>query len=152
MNTSQNTPQQKLLDQETIVDQALWLPKADLPHYQKGAAMRTIVRDKLYRQNGYATFADYCEERWGFSPERGYQYIRQADILDILGQHFEKIPQTSTSVGCLKNLKQGIRSRDYDDDAICAVWRDASKNGTKPIVLGAEMRDALRRYNAKKKR
>lgn len=37
-------------------------------------ALRDIKAGKLYRQN-YSSFEDYCQKRWGFTRQRGYQLV-----------------------------------------------------------------------------
>lgn len=44
-----------------------------------GAALATVRDGRLWR-DGFASFEDYCERRWEFSRQRGYQLIEAAEI------------------------------------------------------------------------
>jgi phage N-6-adenine-methyltransferase len=44
-----------------------------------GEALRAIRDDRLYRQ-GYATFEDYCRERWGINRSYSYELIEAAQV------------------------------------------------------------------------
>lgn len=44
-----------------------------------GTALAAIRDQRLYRES-HATFADYCQERWGLSRSRAYQMIEAADV------------------------------------------------------------------------
>jgi hypothetical protein len=35
-----------------------------------GVSLADIRDGKLYRGQGYSTFEDYCQQRWGFSRDR----------------------------------------------------------------------------------
>lgn len=52
-----------------------------------GRCLREIRDERLYRQN-FASFDDYCSERWNFTRQRASQLI----------QHFEKCDRLSTVV------------------------------------------------------
>ena len=44
------------------------------------------IRDRrLYKEQGYSRFEDYCQERWGWSRERGRQLIEGAKVATIVG-------------------------------------------------------------------
>jgi hypothetical protein len=46
-----------------------------------GNALIEIKEKSLYR-NDYATFQDYCQERWGFSRQRAHQLIQGAKVAE----------------------------------------------------------------------
>lgn len=61
-------------------------------------ALREIQKSKLYRvQLQYATFEEYCEERWGWTRDYGYQLLRASQVaenveLTIQNPTTEKLP------------------------------------------------------------
>lgn len=69
--------QSQLSELEDIIDRGLQT------FYEVGKAL-TIIRDeKLYRA-GYATFEDYCEEKWQMSRAYAYRTIGAADVVKSL--------------------------------------------------------------------
>lgn len=53
------------------------------------------IRDRrLYKEQGYGRFEDYCQERWGWSRERGRQLIEGAKVATIVGN---KVPVKTES-------------------------------------------------------
>jgi hypothetical protein len=51
--------------------------------YETGKALRAIRDANLYRQS-YATFEDYCAERWGFVASRARQLIGASEVVSNL--------------------------------------------------------------------
>lgn len=49
-----------------------------------GEALLEIRDRRLYRNQGFATFEDYCQKRWGWSRARGYQLIDAAKVAENL--------------------------------------------------------------------
>lgn len=39
----------------------------------------------LYRERGYGTFEEYCQQRWGWSRDYGYKLIRSAEVIRAIG-------------------------------------------------------------------
>lgn len=48
--------------------------------YRCGDALMEINNDRLYLEE-YDTFDEYCREKWGMTPRRGYQLIEAAEIV-----------------------------------------------------------------------
>jgi hypothetical protein len=51
--------------------------------YDVGSALGEINESRLYRE-GFDSFEDYLEERWGFSRSYAYRYIEAATVVDML--------------------------------------------------------------------
>ncbi len=51
--------------------------------FEVGDALRQINGAKLYRHS-YATFEDYCIERWSLSRPRAYELMAAADVVETL--------------------------------------------------------------------
>jgi hypothetical protein len=45
-----------------------------------GAALLEISEQRLYREQGFGTFKEYCETRWTLSPKAAYQYIQAYEV------------------------------------------------------------------------
>jgi len=67
---------------EAIVErgQSAWL--------EVGLALTEIKERKLYRSD-FATFREYCQERWGWTDKRAYQLIDAADEVSTAGRTFD---------------------------------------------------------------
>lgn len=48
-----------------------------------GTALAEIRDDRLYRAD-FATFEDYCRERWEWSPRQAYRMIEAADVAEVM--------------------------------------------------------------------
>jgi hypothetical protein len=76
---NQLTEQQELLELESVIEKGLDIA------ISVGKALATIRDKKLYKEP-YGTFEQYCEQRWGFTRQRGYQLIaahKMSTIVDI---------------------------------------------------------------------
>lgn len=69
-----------------------------------GMALDKIREDKLYRSK-YDTFEDYCQKRWGWSRQRGYQLIEAAKIVNNLPENEQKEVKTEYQARVLKKVK-----------------------------------------------
>lgn len=49
-----------------------------------GTALMTIRETKSYRTDGYDTFEEYCQERWGWTHQRAYQLMQAAEVVHEL--------------------------------------------------------------------
>jgi hypothetical protein len=47
-------------------------------------ALRKIHDDKLYKADGYASFKEYVEQRWGYSKSHAHRLIDHSKIIDYL--------------------------------------------------------------------
>jgi hypothetical protein len=45
-----------------------------------GDALAEILREKLYKDAGYSTFEQYCNERWSFTRKTAYEYACAARV------------------------------------------------------------------------
>lgn len=76
-----------------------------------GNALMTIRDSRLYRQ-GFASFEDYCRQRWGMSRPRAYQLIDAASVSTVVDTANEAQARE------LAPLKS-------DEGEILTAWRDA---------------------------
>lgn len=63
---------ERLADLEGVIDRA---------RVDAGEALREIRDSRLYRTRGFATFEDYCRERWGMSRHNANRKIGASEIL-----------------------------------------------------------------------
>lgn len=47
-----------------------------------GAALQEISEQRLYREQGFKTFKEYCEKRWGWKRNNAYYYIQAAEVAE----------------------------------------------------------------------
>src|SRR5689334_7447571 len=56
-----------------------------------GRALAEIREGRLYREQ-YATFEDYCAERWEFTRQRAYQLIGSAQVVQTVSTDVDISP------------------------------------------------------------
>lgn len=106
-----------------------------------GTALCRIRDRKLYRAE-YATFEDYCEQRWDISRRRAYQLIQAADVVadlqceptgsqtqPILTEAHHILPETERQARPLVPLETADRQQ---------VWAEATKGGKQPTAARVE--------------
>ena len=94
---------------------------------ETGEALMTVRNERLYRAD-FASFEDYCRDRWSLSPSRAYQMIDAANVVEtiistIVGEiHSEddapSIPATESQARELAPLLD-------DPEELCEVWEEA---------------------------
>ncbi len=92
-----------------------------------GRALAEISERKLYRQK-YATFQDYCRDRWGFGRAHAYRLIGAAEVISniepCLHAGDDQLPRESTI--------RPLTKLEPDDQR--AVWQAATQEGNDPDV------------------
>lgn len=83
-----------LADLEQIVERGL------TTFVDVGRALAEISERKLYREQGFSTFEEYCAKRWGWSRETAYKYIRATDA----AENVYASTQTTPSLGQAREL------------------------------------------------
>ncbi len=71
--------------------------------YDVGTALAAIRDGKLYRAD-FGTFEDYCQERWGISRPRAYQFIQGAEIRGRLSTTVDILPDSERQARPLARL------------------------------------------------
>lgn len=71
--------------------------------YEVGQALRKIRDGKLYRES-YATFEDYCKDRWQMSRPRAYQLMEGSQVVENLSTQVDIQPENERQVRPLKTL------------------------------------------------
>lgn len=73
----------QLIDQQELTELESIIEKGLDTAINVGKALATIRDKKLYKDQ-YGTFQQYCEQRWGFSRQRGYQLIAANEMSTIV--------------------------------------------------------------------
>jgi hypothetical protein len=89
-----------------------------------GAALAAVRDARLYRAE-YATFEDYCQERWGMTRRNANHLIGAVDVVDSLGTTVPK-PSNERQARALGKVPEGERPE---------VWQEArERSGGKPTA------------------
>jgi hypothetical protein len=67
-------------------------------YVEVGKALSEINERRLYRDQGYHTFEEYCEKTWGIKRQTAYDYIKAADVAENVRTSVQTQPSLSQSV------------------------------------------------------
>lgn len=82
-----------------------------------GNALLEIQARKLYQDDGYPTFEQYCAKRWSISRSAAYRMIQAAEVVDTLSDTADlPLPINEAQTRVLARLKE--------PEAIRAVWEE----------------------------
>ncbi|MDE2101097.1 MAG: hypothetical protein KGL39_27870 [Patescibacteria group bacterium] len=107
-------------------------------------ALAEISAQKLYKEK-YGSFEEYCEERWGFSARRGWQFVAwsavEKDLVAGPGPAPEVLPQSESQARPLAKLEPEARRE---------VWDAAVKKAPAPSQVTAKhVEEAVREHEGK---
>jgi hypothetical protein len=72
-------------------------------------AFARIKADHLYKEAGHATFEDYCEKRWGWGRQRGYQLAKAGAMLDALPKKCKPLVYNESQARALAKVPEEKR-------------------------------------------
>ena len=99
------------------------IKKGFVPFMEMGFALAEIKEKKLYRDL-YATFEEYCKEKWGFSRTYSYYVIKGSEAIKSLPQH------TFTRVNTEKQARAVSKVRpEKRNDVVLAASAKAESEG-----------------------
>jgi hypothetical protein len=105
-----------------------------------GNALLEIQTRKLYQDDDYATFEQYCAKRWSISRSQAYRMIQAAEVVGHLAEdHALPLPIHEAQTRVLAKLKE--------PEAIRAVWEEVVDEYGE-TVSAPKMRDAADYYAA----
>jgi hypothetical protein len=105
-----------------------------------GNALLEIQTRKLYLDDDYATFEQYCAKRWSISRSQAYRMIQAAEVVGHLaGDRDLPLPLHEAQTRVLATLKE--------PEAIRAVWEEVVDEYGE-TVSAPKMRDAADYYAA----
>ncbi len=101
--------------------------------FEVGAALTDIRDHKLYREE-FATFEDYCRDRWGISRPRAYQYIESSDLNDNLSTMVDILPVNERQCRPLTKLEPEKQRQAWAEVLDAAEEKDGVKQITSKLV------------------
>ena len=63
-----------------------------------GQALMEIRDGRLYKEQGHATFEDYCQKRWGWQRRHGYELIQAAEVFANVRSNAQNLPSLTQAV------------------------------------------------------
>lgn len=115
-----------------------------------GTALLEIRDRRLYRERGFATFEDYCIERWGFTARFARYQMAGAEVAVVLGTMVPNLPLPTTervarelaplmrqSPERAAEVWRGLRAT-KGDGVTAADVREAVQQATQPAAAGAD--------------
>lgn len=119
----------QLAELETVIERGLQT------FIEVGNALWEIREKRLYRAE-YATFADYCRQRWGLQQSRAYQLLDAAEVVRNL--------QSSTIVELPANEAQARPLAKLSPDQQRQVWQQAIATAPNGRVTGSHVEQTIR--------
>jgi hypothetical protein len=113
------TEQDELQQHEAVIERGLGT------FVEVGTALAAIRDARLYRLE-YATFEDYCRERWGFSRVRAHQMIDAAAVVGALTIVNTETP-TLTNEGQARAIASTLK--EHGPEVAAEVLREAAEVG-----------------------
>jgi hypothetical protein len=83
-----------------------------------GLALLEIRARRLFRELGFATFTDYCRQRWDFTPQRAVQLIQAAEVVEAVSTLTGDAPTVARHAEALAPLR-------HDLEAMAGARREA---------------------------
>lgn len=137
MTQSELTPQERitLTQCEAVIEQGLQT------FVDVGNALLTIRDQRLYREH-YATFEQYCRERWGMGRHYANRMIAAAQTTQLLVPTGTKTPTCERHVRPLTEL---------EPDEQIEAWQRAVETAPGGKITGAHVRHVVEEFKAAKR-
>lgn len=123
-----------LSDHESVIERGLQ------SFVEVGNALSLIRDGKMYREF-HKTFADYCDDRWGWTQQYATQICRSAETVKVIGKSetMVSLPATERQARPLTKLPADEQAEAWEE-----VVAESEKSGEKitAAILGA--RNSLR--------
>ncbi len=131
-----------------------------------GNALKEIAAQKLYREQGYSTFEEYCKKRWNLNRRTAYDRIHAAEVVENVRASAQSLPSCAQAVELavldpdqqrdvaanvnfstttVKDLKERVRSVTCVSRAV-SVAKAKEETTEQPVghvMLGRGLMDAL---------
>lgn len=101
-----------------------------------GIALLSIRDSKLYRES-YATFEQYCRERWAFSRTQAYRLMDAAGVINDLSPNGGQIPANERQARSLMDAPAELRQE---------LWQTALDTAPNGKVTAAHIEQTIREY------
>jgi len=102
-----------------------------------GNALLAIRDDRLYRQD-YATFEDYCRERWNIERRRAYQLMDAAAIVNNIAPDVKNFTHRESHVAPLTHLDPADQRE---------VWQEAIETAPNGKMTAAHMQSVVNEHS-----
>lgn len=126
------TERDRLHQYETVIEHGL------TTFVEVGEALAAIRDARLYRAE-YATFEDYCQERWSMGRRRADQLIGAAQTMRALGTQVPILPSNEREARPLVNLPEDVRGD---------IWQRAVETAPNGQITPAHVRQTVDEYRA----
>lgn len=134
--------QELIPDGERLVYLESVIERGQQTFVEVGTALMEIREQRLYKRDGWDTFEEYCQERWGWNRIRSHQLIDAARIVGTLTndvQNFEHpLPVNDAQVRELAPLRN-------EPEAMREVWREVSETHGEQVTA-AKVREAVQHH------
>lgn len=128
------------ITERTLAELETVIERGQQTFVEVGQALMEIRDGRLYRGQGYPTFEDYCQQRWGWSRITAYRHIQAAEVVAMLPIGNSPIPQTESQARELARIK--------DPDEMRQVWQEvATERGFAPVTAERIRETAERRQD-----
>jgi hypothetical protein len=101
-----------------------------------GSALLEIRDRRLFREQGFTTFTDYCGQRWDFTPQRAVQRIQAAEVVETVRSLTAVAPTVASHTEALAPLRR-------DPEAMAGAWREAVASAGESADGAARVTTAL---------
>jgi hypothetical protein len=98
------------------------IAKAMLTSYYEVGQQLAVIKDGDLYTDQYATFAEYCKERWSFSPDYGKKLIRAAAAVKYLLENRQDNTRVSSYLALPSTEAEARPLTKLDPEDIPAVW------------------------------
>lgn len=123
-------------------------------------ALKEIHDGHLYKADGYASFKNYVEQRWGYSKSRAHRLIDHVKIVEYLKeQGVETLPKSEAHTQALTKLRRISKGEDDFLQRAGNAWEMAVDSAPKqfdvPKVTASHVESSMQHFgvyrNAKRK-
>jgi hypothetical protein len=137
-----------LQDNEAVIKRGL------IQVWEVAAALADIREQKQYREAGFKTFEEYCQERWNFSRQYAASLIQAKEVVENIREKVnDPVNTLSTMVDKLPQNERQVRiiSEATKEPAVQAeVWATAVEDAGGEQPTAPQIREAAAKVTASK--
>jgi hypothetical protein len=133
-----------LQDNEAVIRRGL------IQVWEVAAALADIREQKQYKDAGFKTFEDYCQQRWNFSQQYATSLIRGHEVVSNIE---DAQTQTETTVSLLPTTERqarAIRQATKEPAVQAEVWVQAVEDAGGEQPTAPQIREAAAKVTASK--
>lgn len=82
----------------TLADLEAVIERGVQTFVEVGEALREISERRLYREQGFSTFEEYCRKRWGWQRRHGYELMQAAEVVSNVRSNAQSLPSLTQAV------------------------------------------------------